>query len=339
MVVTDLDERRHPVEHPDAHWSDSLYFNGFDLASDTCFLTRMAVLPNQPAANALFVAWRDGAPAYGYYRELDHLPGADWDATTIAGLGYRMLESRRRWSLELDDGDNKAYLEFEGTGGCFDYADNAAPLPRPVAWGHYEQSGTVRGDLVLGGCRLEFDGVSQRDHSWGWRDWSGVREWHWVTGLFPPSGSRSLRSPLPRNSGGPGAGEPGPLGEGWQLHGVGMAFNLFHVVDGAGRVSANGYVLDNGQVHPIVRADRQTREGPGRVPEGYDLTLEVAGGASYEVAAERSHESLPLQPGSTTVQEAPMRLRSGRRAGLGIYELLFNDHSGQEMMRDTTRSD
>ncbi|MGH9033763.1 MAG: hypothetical protein ACRDZV_16690, partial [Acidimicrobiia bacterium] len=80
-------------------------------------------------------------------------------------------------------------------------------------------------------------------------------------------------------------------------------------------------------------------EGPGRVPEGYDLTLEVAGGASYEVAAERSHESLPLQPGSTTVQEAPMRLRSGRREGLGIYELLFNDHSGQEMMRDTTRSD
>ena len=300
MPVTDFDERRHPVEHPDAHWSDSLYFNGFDLASDACFLTRMAVLPNQPAANALFVAWADGKPAYGYYRELDRLPGADWDATTIEGLGYRMLEPRRRWSLELDDGDTKAYLEFEGTAGCFDYADNAAPLPKPVAWGHYEQSGTVRGDFVLGGRRLEFDGVSQRDHSWGWRDWSGVREWHWVTGLFP-SGSR-------------------PLGSGTQ-----RAFNLFHVVDAAGSVSANGYVLDDGNVHPIVRADRRTLEGAGRTPEGYDLTLEVAGGASYEVAAERSHESLALQPGTTTVQEAPMRLLSGPLAGSGIYELLFND--------------
>ena len=291
MPVTDFDERRHPVEHPDAHWSDSLYFNGFDLASGACFLTRMAVLPNQPAANALFIAWVDGAPTYGYYRELDQLPGADWDATTIEGLGYRMLEPRRRWSLELDDGDSKAYLEFEGIGECFDYADNAAPLPKPVAWGHYEQSGTVRGDLVLGGHRLEFDGVSQRDHSWGWRDWGGVREWHWVTGLF----------------------------------GTQRAFNLFHVVDAAGSVSANGYVLDDGVVHPIVRADRRTRESAGRTPEGYDLILEVAGGASYEIAAERSHESLALQPGTTTVQEAPMRLLSGPLAGVGIYELLFNE--------------
>jgi hypothetical protein len=74
-----------------------------------------------------------------------------------------------------------------------------------------------------------------------------------------------------------------------------------------------------------VRADRRTRESGGRTPEGYDLTLEVAGGGSYEVAAERSHEALALRPGTTTVQEAPMRLLSGPRTGVGIYELLFND--------------
>jgi hypothetical protein len=296
VPVSDLDERRHPVEHPDAHWSDSLYFNGFDLASGVCFLTRMAVLANQPGANALFIAWVDGEPSYGYYRELDHLPGADWDATTIEGLGYRMLAPRRRWSLELDDGDTRAYLEFEGEGECFDYADNAAPLPKPVAWGHYEQSGTMHGDLVLGGRRIAFDGVSQRDHSWGWRDWSGVREWHWVTGLF----------------------------------GTQLTFNLFHVVDAAGSVSANGYVLDGGEIHPIARADRRTRESGSRTPEGYDLTLEVVGGGSYEVAAERSHEALALRPGTTTVQEAPMRLLSGPRTGVGIYELLFNGDSAPD---------
>jgi hypothetical protein len=291
MPVTDLDERRHPVEHPDPHWSDSLYFNGFDRESGACFLTRMAVLPNQPAANALFIAWLDGVPAYGYYRELDHLPHADWDATTIESVGYRMIESRRRWTLKLDDGDDKAFLEFDGLGPCFDYADNAAPLPRPVAWGHYEQSGVVRGDVVLGGRRLAFDGVGQRDHSWGWRDWSGVREWHWVTGLF----------------------------------GTERAFNLFHVVDAAGSVSVNGYVFDGGETHPIVRADRRTREGEGRVPEAYELTLEVAGGDRFELSAERSHAALALQPGATTVHEAPMRLVGSGLAGVGIYELLYND--------------
>jgi hypothetical protein len=291
MAVSDLDERRHPVEHADAHWSDSLYFNGFDLETGLCFLTRMAVLPNQPAANALFIAWVDGVPGYGYYRELDRLPSADWDATSIEGVGYRMLEPLRRWTLKLDDGDSKAFLEFDGVGPCFDYADNAAPLPKPVAWGHYEQSGTLRGDLVLHGNRIAFDGVSQRDHSWGWRDWSGVREWHWVTGLF----------------------------------GTERAFNLFHVVDAAGSVSVNGYVLDRGEVHPIVRADRRTREGEGRVPEGYELALEVAGGDRFEISAERSHASLPLQPGTTTVQEAPMRLICDGVSGVGIYELLFNE--------------
>jgi hypothetical protein len=291
VPVTDLDERRHPVEHPDPHWSDSLYFNGFDLESGDCFLTRMAMLPNQPGATALFIAWLDGAPTYGYYRELDRLPDADWDTATIEGLGYRMLEPLRRWTLRLDDGDNKAFLEFEGAGPCFDYADNAAPLPQPVAWGHYEQSGTVRGDLFVGGRRLAFEGVSQRDHSWGFRQWDGVREWHWVTGLF----------------------------------GTERAFNLFHVVDAHGSVSANGYVLDTGEVHPIVRADRRTREGEGRVPEGYDLTLEVAGGLQFELAAERSHTALPLRPATTTIQEAPMRLVSGDLEGVGIYELLFNE--------------
>jgi hypothetical protein len=290
MTVTDVDERRHPVEDANEHWSDSLYFNGFDAATGVCFLTRMAVLANRPGANALWIAWLDGEPAYGYYRDIDRVPEADWDATTIEGLGYRMLEPLRRWALRLDDGDDKAYLEFEGIAPCFDYADNPRPLPRAVAWGHYEQSGTVRGDLFLSGRRLSFEGVGQRDHSWGFRDWSGVREWHWVTGLF----------------------------------GSERAFNLFHVVDANGSVSANGYVLDRGVVHPIVRADRRTHEGEDRVPEGYDLTVEVAGGSRYEMSAERSQQALALHPGSTVIQEAPMRLVSGTLDGVGVYELLFN---------------
>jgi hypothetical protein len=291
MPVTVADECRHPVEHDDAHWSDSLYFNGFDHASGDCFLTRMAMLPNQPGANALFIAWLDGAPAYGYYRELDHLPDGDWPDTSIDGLGYRMREPLRRWSLELTDGESRGRLEFDGHGPCFDYADNPAPLPKPVAWGHYEQSGSVHGELEVGGRQHAFEGVGQRDHSWGWRDWSGVREWHWVTGLF----------------------------------GAERAFNLFHVVDAAGSVSANGYVLDDGATHSIVRADRRTRESDGRVPESYELTIEVAGGARFEFAAERSHIALALEPGTTTVQEAPMRLASGGHSGVGIYELLHNE--------------
>jgi hypothetical protein len=290
MPITDVDERRHPVEDPDEHWSDSLYFNGFDLGTGACFLTRMAVLPNQPGANALWLAWLDGEPSYGYYRSTEQLPAADWDATSIDGVTYRMIEPLRRWTLALDDGGDKAFVEFDGYSPCFDYADNRAPLPRAVAWGHFEQSGTVRGDLQLGGHEISFDGVGQRDHSWGSRRWDGVREWHWVTGLL----------------------------------GTQRSFNLFQVVDPRGGVTANGFVYDAGTIHPVVRADRRTREAEGRVPEAYELTLEVEGGGKFEFVAERSHTAVALRPGATTVQEAPMRIASDGLAGVGIYELLFN---------------
>jgi hypothetical protein len=290
MPITDTDERLHPVEHADEHWSDSLYFNGFDPKTGACFLTRMGVLANQQTANVLFLAWADGAPCYAYYRGLDHMPPWDWDVATLEGIAYRMTEAQRGWTVTLDDGDNRAYLEFSGFSPCFDYRDNVAPVPRAVAWGHYEQSGTVTGDLVVGDRTIGFDGVGQRDHSWGFRQWDGVREWHWVTGLF----------------------------------GDARSFNLFHVVDASGGVTASGYVYDAGTVHPIVRADRRTREGDDRCPESYELTLEASTGAAFEVVAERCATSVPLRPGTTTIQEAPMRLVSGGLEGLGIYELLFN---------------
>jgi len=291
MPMTDADERRHPVEDPNEHWSDSLYFFGHDNDTSTCFLTRIGILANQPGATAILLAWLDGKPAYGYYRAIEELPPGDWDVTTVGGLTYRMLASQQGWSIKLDDGDDQMFVEFDGFTPCFNYSDNAAALPKAVAWGHYEQSGTMRGDIRLGGHSIAFNGVSQRDHSWGFRQWDGVREWHWVSGVF----------------------------------GTRRSFNLFQVVDAAGGVTANGYVFDGGTVHPIVRADRRTKEGEERVPESYELTLEVEGGGSFEFIAERSQPAVPLRPGTTVLQEAPMRIVSGGLDGVGIYELLFNN--------------
>src|SRR4029078_13011888 len=58
------------------------------------------------------------------------------------------------------------------------------PLPKAVAWGHYEQSCKVTGDLVVGGHTIAFDGFVQRDHSWAFRHWAGLHQWHWVTGFL-----------------------------------------------------------------------------------------------------------------------------------------------------------
>jgi hypothetical protein len=289
-MITDVEaaERLHPVEDPSEHWSDSLYFNAWDPGSGTFFLTRIGVHANRPSINALFLAWLDGEPSYAYYRELDHKPESDWDRMQVEGLSFRMVRVGRDWSLHLADGENQGSLAWEGFTELFDYADNAQPLPKPVAWGHYEQTGRVRGDLFLNGRTLLFDGVGQRDHSWGFRDWAGVKEWHWVTGF---------------------------LGEG-------RSFNLFHVIAPDGTVTANGFVHDAGENLAIVEVDRVVDTTETGAPESYRLGVTVRGGRRFSIEGTREGTGVPLKPGTTTVHEVPMTLSCDGVKGFGVYELL-----------------
>jgi hypothetical protein len=168
--ITDDDERLHPVEDPSPHWSDSLYFNAWDPGSDTFVMTRIAVLANAPRVTAGLVAWHRGAVVYAYGRELDALPAADWDVMEVEGLTYRMLASRRSWAVQLRDGDAQAHLEWHGDTEPVSYQGHPdGPLPRPVAWGHYEQTCRVTGD-----------------------HWAGLLQWHWVTGFLADGRSFNL---------------------------------------------------------------------------------------------------------------------------------------------------
>lgn len=293
--ITDIDERLHPVEHDSEHWSDSLYFNAWDPASGVFLMTRMAVLANQQKVTAGMLAWRDGAPAYGYGREHEGPAPGDWDVMQVGGLAYRMEQACRRWVVQLDDPDtdSRAHLTWEGFTACFPYDRNATPLPKAVARGHYEQTCRVTGDLVVRGERIRFDGVGQRDHSWGFRDWAGLREWHWVTGF---------------------------------LAGGELSFNVFHVVQPDGTVTANGFVHADGADHAITAVERSTDEDGTGAPLAYRMVIEVEGGRTFAIEGTGAGQEVPVRPhaGDTVVHEVPMALRSGALEGFGIYELLDN---------------
>jgi 4-hydroxy-tetrahydrodipicolinate synthase len=79
MSVTDLAERRHRVEHGDSHWSDSLYFNGFDRATGTAVLPRMAGI-------------KEGSDSMTLYED-------NLRATKAANPGLLMLPSNFDWFL------------------------------------------------------------------------------------------------------------------------------------------------------------------------------------------------------------------------------------------------
>jgi hypothetical protein len=292
-TTTDADERLHPVQDPSPHWSDSLYFNAWDPATNTFVMTRIAVRANEPAATSGMIVWVDGMPVWGYGHDLTEVPPTDWDVMPIGAITYRMLASGQAWAVQVADADNVAHLEWHGLSPATHYNGSPnGPLPRAVAWGHYEQSCRVTGDLRLGGQQVAFDGFGQRDHSWGFRHWAGLDQWHWVTGFFED----------------------------------GRTCNLFEVLEPDGTTSVNGFVhLPSGDEY-VVGAERSLTRSDDGGAEHYELALALADGTSFALTGDRGGFSIPVQPAAdqpVTVHETPMRLTaSDGTAGYGIYEHL-----------------
>jgi hypothetical protein len=293
--ITDADERLHPVEDASPHWSDSLYFNAWDPATDTFVMTRIAVLANVGRVTAGLLVWRDGVPAYAFARELGEIPPTDWDVMAADGLTYRMLSSGQSWAVQVADGDDRAHLEWHGLGPAVSYdAHPGGALPRAVAWGHYEQTCRVTGDLAVGGQRVPFDGFGQRDHSWGFRHWAGLHQWHWVTGFLAD----------------------------------GRGFNLFEVQSHTDVTTVNGFVQGPDGTDYVVSAARQLDRSADGGAERYHLTLRLASGDELTVTGERAGTSIPVRPADdqpVVVHETPMRLESGGVGGYGIYEHLVTE--------------
>jgi hypothetical protein len=293
--ITDAHERLHPVEDPSPHWSDSLYFNAWDPGTDAFLMTRIAVLGNEKRVTGGMIVWVDGELTYGYGRELDELPPTDWDAMSTDGLTYRMLESGQAWAVQLADGDAKAHLEWHGLSAATSYdAHPNGPLPKAVAWGHYEQSCRVTGDLIVGGKTISFDGLGQRDHSWGFRHWAGLHQWHWVTGFLAD----------------------------------GRCFNLFEVQTHDGFTTVNGFVRRPGGDAYVTAAERVLEQADDGGAASYRVTLTMTTGDTLSITGERAGQSIPVRPAAdqpAVVHETPVRLDADGVSGYGIYEHLVTE--------------
>lgn len=296
MAVSDADERRQPVGLPDEHWSDSLYFNCWDRGTGIFLMTRMAALENQPSATAGLLAWRDGMPVLAYGHPLDHAPASDWDVTTIGGLTYRMQAACQEWVVQLDDGQGSAaHLTFTGTGPCADYRDCPEPFPDAWAAAHYEQVATVRGDLVIRGERVAFDGLGIRDHSWGLRRWSAFRTWDWVAFYADGIGGNVYTADIVGHSGGP-----------------------------------IGFVTLGGETVLVAGAELHTEVDADRHPTTTELRVLLVDGRTVEVSGASAAMPLVVHPdpsGTAGVHEVPMTMTVDGRPGFGVHERLVGDFS------------
>lgn len=82
--------------------------------------------------------------------------------------------------------DASVDFTFEAMHPAYNYGAHAEGCPSWMADDRFEQSGSVRGVLRLGGRELVFDGFGHRDHSWGTRDWGVAQHWKWLEAQAGP---------------------------------------------------------------------------------------------------------------------------------------------------------
>jgi hypothetical protein len=191
VAITTGDERRHPPgEEP--LWGESWYF---DFASHDGGLggwVRLGLYPN------LGVSWYTAFLA-GPGRPL--VAVVDLEAP-LPGRGLLELRSEGLWADHICEApfdhwtvvneafgiavDDPAELYGRGLGDRvplgfdLEWEDDAEPYDYEVTT-RYEIPCRVHGEILVGSERIELEGLGQRDHSWGVRDWWQFG-WCWAAG-------------------------------------------------------------------------------------------------------------------------------------------------------------
>ncbi len=191
MIVA-ADEQCHEPDAEDRNWQESFYFNWAD--ETQLALARVGFTPGPGTMDATLFTVRNGNPEYVLAAVGHDIDGAERDPAVgigAGGLTFTMNEALGEWHIGLDDGKNHVDLTWTAVHEPHCYHDGlltlgateeqAALMPM-----HFEQIGTVRGVVRLGGKERVVDTYGHRDKSWGPRDWAAITGWEWLSAQFGP---------------------------------------------------------------------------------------------------------------------------------------------------------
>ena len=190
MLADPADETAHP-SGPELLWGESWYFDFASRIGDLGGYVRVGHYPN------LGVVWY-WACLVGEDRPLvmvvDHAvppprPGSLELRNPGLWADHNVEEPLQRWSLGLEafgvalDDPADAYRGLVGDrtalGFDLEWETDGEPYAWPAGLDRYEIPCRVHGEILVGDERVELDGVGQRDHSWGVRDW-WASGWCWT---------------------------------------------------------------------------------------------------------------------------------------------------------------
>ena len=249
-------------------WNESFYFNFYDRGQDICGFMRIGLKPNKKMKEVFcFIMLPDGS-VLGLK---DHV---DMEDNELEAMGLKLVkvEEERKWHLEFSgelprmqkEGEKEQVsfsLDFTALNNAYDYresvsGDKEKQLAQSVASEHVEQFGKVAGKLSIGARDYAINGMGERDHSWGVRDWSAPRMWVWITCQFDE----------------------------------GYAFNLTKLFMDKGEVDA-GFIHMDGKNIPIMRADIVTEYNRDGSPNTVYMALHDKDGDVHGIKSVVKHKA------------------------------------------------
>lgn len=307
------DDRVHePRSHP--RWRESYYFSFFDQATGIGGFSSIGKRPARGHSGSLNVIWGPELPTL-VASEFDTFEAHD-DHIEAHGLRYASEEPFGPWQVTFDgrlsDGGTGVECDAAAKGPVEKSAAPKVPVSfdlefRPEAppylyhpreeWhdlfdGHVDEVGAVTGTVTIDGTTHDISCRGAKDHSWGVRDWFGVRGWRWMDVVGADRELTMWRATFD--------------GESWIGDGA--------VFDGERTLEVEAY-------EETVR----TVERPGKpLPAGLDVTL-TAGGERTEFSGEIVRVVPTLFPsrdgkGTAWVDQTLVRCTLGGREAWGKIE-------------------
>jgi predicted secreted hydrolase len=154
-------------------------------------------------------------------------------------------------------------LDFKALNDIFDYRECVSgikeEISKSVASEHLEQFGKATGILKIGDNEYRINGLGERDHSWGIRDWNAPKMWIWLTCQFDE----------------------------------GHALNVTKLIVEQGEVDA-GFIHIDGRNIPINKAKIDTAYNNDGSPDSFKMELEDKNGSFHKVSARIIKRSMML---------------------------------------------
>lgn len=247
----------------DPEWNESFYFNFYDKAKDICAFMRIGLKRNMNEKAAFCFLMMPDSSTLGWKNQ----GPVKNSELTVGNLSFEKILAEKKWHLAFSGEMERRRgaivsperVSFSADYDClnrvFDYRDCVSGMneriSEKIATQHLEQFGSVKGRLTVGTQEYMLDGLGERDHSWGVRDWNAPKMWIWLTCQFSEK----------------------------------SALNVTKLVMDAGAVDA-GFIHSDGENQALTSADIETSWDANDEPKGLEMSLKDKQGKTHKVRAD-----------------------------------------------------